>query len=386
MELKTLQHHIRSLVTLEETGAPVISCYLSLADDAPSWRMALDLRLKLLRRSLRGDARWDFEEAMGQIEAYLAQELKPDTQGVALFARGGEHPFFLPLQFQVPVPTWVVVNSTPNIYYLVELKDTYHRYVVMIATADTARILEVNLGAITEESWRARPELRKRVGREWTKEHYQSHRRARNDQFLKESIGVLDGLMRAGGYTYLILAGHPWETARIRQALPKRIAGRLVDTIPVSGDDRISDVVAATLSLFVEVEELESQAMADKLRQEIMRDGLAVAGMAATLHALRQNQVDLVLIAKDYGPERGWACQSCGAWDIGQAAPARCPVCAAAAIRSFDPREEMVRLAEQEGTPVEVVVHSDFLMQVGGVGALLRYRTAAAPLTLPRAA
>ena len=30
MELKNLRQHIRTLVTLEETEAPVISCYLNL--------------------------------------------------------------------------------------------------------------------------------------------------------------------------------------------------------------------------------------------------------------------------------------------------------------------------------------------------------------------
>jgi len=42
-------------------------------------------------------------------------------------------------------------------------------------------------------------------------------------------------------------------------------------------------------------------------------------------------------------------------------------------LRQFDIKEEMVRLAEQAGCGVEVVEHSDALMQLGGVGCLLRY-------------
>jgi hypothetical protein len=31
---------------------------------------------------------------------------------VAIFARGGAQPFFLPLQLRVPLPTWMAIDST----------------------------------------------------------------------------------------------------------------------------------------------------------------------------------------------------------------------------------------------------------------------------------
>lgn len=374
MELKTLQKHIRTLATLEETTSPFISCYLTLDGEPHSWRSAYEQRLYLLRRSLRGDARWDFEEAVGMIQTFLAKELAEESKGVAIFARGGEKPFFLALQFQVSLPIWINVSSTPNIYHLVELKDTYHRFVVMLATADRARILEVNLGAITEEIWRERPAVRKRVGREWTKDHYQSHRREQTDRFLKEKISVLDNLMRSGGHTHLILAGHAWETASIRDALPKRLASKLVDTLPASGNESISDVVAATLSLFMEAEEIESQEAAEILRQEILSDGLGCVGTEETLKALRQNQVDVLVITKSYQAEFGWSCKACATLAIGKTAPHRCATCNGFLFRGVDLREEMVRLAEQQSARVEVVMQEDSLAQFGGIGALLRYR------------
>jgi len=38
------------------------------------------------------------------------------------------------------------VNSPPDIYHLVEIKDTCHRYVVLTSAEERARILGVNLG------------------------------------------------------------------------------------------------------------------------------------------------------------------------------------------------------------------------------------------------
>ena len=42
-------------------------------------------------------------------------------------------------------------------------------------------------------------------------------------------------------------------------------------------------------------------------------------------------------------------------------------------LREFDIREEMVRLAGRLECGIEVVEHSDVLMNLGGVGCLLRF-------------
>ena len=373
MELKELQQHVRTLATLNETAAPVISCYLNLENGTASYREPFEARVRLLRKSLAG-AEWrDFEEAAGRIRDYLARELRPESKGAVIFARGGAEAFFLPLQFRVPLPNWVVVGSTPNIFHLVELKDTYDRFVVMISTEESARILVVNLGEVTEELWRERPELRQRVGREWTKEHYQNHRRDRTEQFIKEKVNILEQLMSAGGHTHLILAGSPRITARVRQALPKHLAARLVDTVAASGSDQISDVIAATINSFVDQEEIESQAVVERLLREITTSGLAVVGTRETLNALQRSQVDVLVMAKNYGPEPGWSCPKCGAVGLVPQILIVCWACGEAGLREIDLKAELARMAEQGGCQVEVVNYSDALMQLGGVGAFLRY-------------
>ena len=74
-----------------------------------------------------GASRQDDAYVIQRIEAYLANELLPDTKGLAIFSRAGDQPFFLPLQLYVAVPNWVAADSTPDIDHLVELKDMYHR-------------------------------------------------------------------------------------------------------------------------------------------------------------------------------------------------------------------------------------------------------------------
>ena len=374
MELKNLQKHIRYLATMEETEAPVISCYLNLELGLPWYRNALDERVALLRKTLTGATRRLFEEALDHIEAFIATELLLDAKGAVIFSRAGEKPLFLPLQFRMPLPNWFAVYPVPNIYHRVELKDTYHHFVVMISTEQSARVLEINLGAVTEEIWKERPELRDRISTGWTKEHYQHHRKAQTEQFIAEKIKILDRLMSAGGYTHLILAGDTRITALVKQALPKHLSAKLVDIVAASPRDKISDVVAATVSSFVMREEMESLVMVDRLQREINTNGLAVAGTEAALTALMWGQADVLVIAKAYESEPGWLCASCSMKGDKSQRPKACPQCGGKDLNDLNLKEEMVRLAEKHGCKVEIVSHSDVLMMLGGVGCLLRYR------------
>jgi len=372
--LDELRRNIGLLACVDETEAPFVSCYLNLEQGEYSYRKALEERALAMRSTLEGDARLDFDAAIGQIHDYLDGMLQPGAKGVALFSRhyrGGA--FFLPMQFAAPLPNWIAVYPSPNLFHLMALKDTYHRYVVLLASQAWVRILEVNLGAATTKAWTEQPELRERVGREWTKAHYESHRRERTSRFLKEQVDLLERLMRAGGHTHLILAGDPRLTGEIRRTLHKSVAAKLVDTIPVASRDKPDDVVAATLSAFIECEEQESQAVASRFVQGIRTQGRAAAGATACLEALREQRVDMLLLSRDLLSSPGWRCGACGFIRIVHPAPAACTECGRKSVQPVDATVELVRLAGQQDCPIEVVEHCDPLMALGGIGCLLRY-------------
>jgi len=72
MDLKELEKHVRTLATLPEADAPVISCYLDNRETGQSgYRHTLDEQVGLLRKSLTADMRQHFEEALNPIEASL---------------------------------------------------------------------------------------------------------------------------------------------------------------------------------------------------------------------------------------------------------------------------------------------------------------------------
>ncbi len=373
IELADLQAHIRNLITLEETAAPVLSCYVNLDRAEQRHASFLDQSFWTLRRTLNPGEKEALESAIENITAFLGREHSPTTKGIAVFSRGGERPFFLALQFAVPVNNRVSIDSTPNIHQLVELKDAYHRYVVMISTTESVRILEVNLGAITRDLWTARPELRDRVGKEWARDHYQAHRRDRGDRFFAEKIAVLDRLMSSGGHTHLILAGTPAVVARVRSSLPKHLSAKVIDTVPESKSGSGIDVVEATLSRFIAREQQESLMSMVQLVGQLRRGGLAVAGTAPTLEALERNQVDVLVMADTYRAPRGFQCKSCSRIDIKEGRAGKCSRCDSTDLRLIEIKEAIIKQAERTGAEIEFVEDADMLMALGGVGCLLRY-------------
>jgi len=373
--LEELNQHIPLLASVEETDAVFLSVYLNLENGQADWRQVLDERVRILRRVLKDDDLTDLEEALGKIEAWLTTELLPESKSAAIFVRGTfGGAFMLPMQFAAPLPNWIAVYPTPNIYHLVELKDNYHRYVVLLALPDRASILEVNLGAATTQAWIKRAELRMRVGSEWARSHYQIHQEHRGDRFVREKIAVLEQLIRAGGHTHLILAGDPEITDRVRHALPSDLAEKLVDVIPASERDLQSEVVMLTLTSFIEHEEHESRSVAERLVKGLLSQNLAVSGSAAALDALRTGEVDTLVMVSSYQPDPGWTCTHCRATGVETPETSICPKCGKSAVRPLDVREELLRLAGQSECLVEVVEQSDALMSLGGVGCLLRYR------------
>lgn len=378
MQLKDLEQLIATLAKLPETDAPVVSCYLNLGGAAPDWHRLSCHARHALRSALPAAARLDFDQAMLRIEAFLRSAPLAGAAGLALFARAGDRPLFLPLWFKVPLPDSITAGSAPNIYCLAELRDNYHRYVILHSTEEGARILGVNLGSVTEEVRKSRPRLRDRTGHEWSKQNLNDHARERNHQFVLKQVRGLEQTMAGGVYRHLILTGSERMTAAVRKALPRHLAERLIAVLTNVGAGSNAALVSATLPLFLEYEESESRRIVEQLEERIGTSGAAVTGAIESMHALSHGQGDVLVLASGYDPGPGWGCRACGAVELG-AAPVCCPRCRNNRVRRFETRGELVRLAERTGCRVEVVNESDTLMRVGGVGCLLRF---AVPLAM----
>lgn len=342
MKNEILKNLIHRLIDIEPDHSPLLNVFVNLEGSASEALSYIESKATVLARQI--DPRWrdDFQHALDEIRSYLKNSLKPNSQGVAIYARWGDHPVFVPVQFEVPLTTDFFVDELPHVYPLIELKDTYHRFVTVITTKSEARILETTIGAVTEEILSARPELRKRIGREWTQEHYHNHKDERDQQFVREKIKILDELMNRRGHNHLVIAGSPKMVSRMTKALPPRLREKLISTVTANPNSGIDPILLESIHLAVAAENIESHNHVRKLESAVLSGGLGVAGYAASHAALRDGYADMLIIDQDF--------------------------------HDVEMRETLVRLATSSGVRIETVKRSETLERLAGVGCLLRYR------------
>ncbi|NWK55281.1 host attachment protein [Verrucomicrobiaceae bacterium N1E253] len=334
-----LKKHLIALATLPETGSPILSVYMNKSTPLDEHRKNLKDWATLARHTFKGRQQSDFEDALEEVFTFM--ETANDRQSLVVFSRWGEYPMLLPIHLKVPVETQFHAGSLPVIFPLVELKDRFHRFVLVAMNSEAARIFEINLGEISESLLERRPELRKRLGREWTREHYQNHRKKRSGQFVKEKIAVIEQLMTKRGHNSLILAGEPRFVNRLKEQLPKHLKAKLAGEVRSGfSKNALNKVVNQSIQVFLDQENMESQDAVKRLEYALSSNGLAVVGFHAAVEALEMYCADQLILSTNL-PDRE--------------------------------REYLSRLASTQDISIETVQNNKTLEQFGGVGCLLRY-------------
>lgn len=340
--MQSLRRHISNLATLPTTEEPTISAFLDLRQPIESvrssfWMWATSARMTLPRRQ-----RPAFDEAKAHIDEMLRRDWPEDVHSVAVFTRAGEFPLDVAISFQATLDLHFDVGDRPSIFPLVQLKDRFHRFVVVICSEETGRIIEVTLGAVSEEILTTKPEMANHIGRGMSREHFHHRRQENNRRFHKDQVEIITRLMARRGINHLILAGHPRHIAAVRDLLPKNIEARIVGSVfrSPNGHD-YSPVLEQAIHAFVEAEQSESRTTVERLHEQIRRKGLGVVGIHPSRQALELGAASQLVISEE--------------------------------LPHAD-REELVRLAVSHDIPIEVCEQDELLQEHGGVGCLLRYR------------
>jgi len=337
-----LRRHISALATLPENGVPVLSAYFDLRRPVEILRSSFETWSTAARSALPKVERPMFEEAKCEVRALLKQVWPGDIQGLAVFARSGEHPLLMALPFQALLETHFEVSARPAIFPLVQLKDRFHRFVLVICTEDSGRIMELTLGAVTEEILTTRPDHGSRIGRQLSREHFHHRREEDTRRFIRDQVLIISNLMARRGLNHLILAGHPRHISPLREQLPKHLQSRVVGSVfhAPNGHD-CSPLLDQAIDTFIEAEQEESRSTVERLHEQVRRQGLAVVGIHACHEVIEAGAASQLVISEEL---------------------------------PHPDREELVRLATLHDLPIEVCEGDELLQSHGGVGCLLRFR------------
>jgi hypothetical protein len=376
------QERIAELEAFDGGGERVLSVYLDLdprRQPRQAYRIVLEDLAKEIRSRLDRKERPAFEADVARVLEWLDGN-PPHGKGVALFS-SARRQFFQAHWLPVRVRDHLAWELTPDVAPLLEVADEYERYAVVLVEQNRARLFTVFMGAIEESVAMRDDEVPPRHDQGGASQsHFQHHHDLHVLWHLKRVAGRLAALFRSRPFDRLILAGPEEVTSELRPLLPDPLARRVVAVVPLEASAGEREVLEKTLEIEAGVEREAEDRLLDELFETAGAGGRATRGLAPTLEALWLGEVRTLVVA-DGAAREGSECPRCGRLEPG--AVATCPACGSAMRQVHDVfHRAMARAVEQAGR-VEVV-HGEAarrLLQAGdGLGALLRFRVAAAPV------
>jgi peptide chain release factor subunit 1 len=392
-----LTESLDRLAAFEPVPFPVISLYLNMqADDRgrdryePFLRQALRERLQTYR--LRTPEHESVTRDIDRIYEYLERTVRPSANGLAIFACAGADEFFEAVQLDAPIDEHrLFVADRPHLYPLARLNDQFPRYAAVVLDTNYARIFVFGTGQLQRQDEVESPKTKQTKVGGWSQARYQRHVGEYHQQHVKEVVDVLGRVVRAEGIQHILVGADEVATRLLKDELPPHLSEMLVDVLRLDIAAPEKEVFSATLEALRRKDaETDAQAV-DRLFDAVRAGGLGVLGAEATLQALRNGQVDELIItappelmmnvdhlvprprrpAADAGHQR----RRGPAGDRG-----RRPGCGRRRRRAPETvlNEEKVAdlcvtLARQTAARIRFIEDPELLAEVGGVGALLRF-------------
>jgi peptide subunit release factor 1 (eRF1) len=367
---------METLAALEPSPFPVISLYLSLTPNQNGRENHDQFVRKVLAergKALPADSpeRESFEKDAERIRQYLDNEKQQSWQGLAIFASTGAE-LFEAIPLETPFDDhWMFVGSTPHLYPLAKLVDTYPRYVALSLDTNKARIQVFSLAAAERAEQVVSDKTRRNSKGGWSQARYQ--RRADNVHMnhMKEVVDTLDRIVREEKIDQIVIAGDDQAVVKLREQLSQELADKIVDVVKLQRNAQDASFLETTFDA-IRMKDAETDAeKVQELLDEWRSGGLGVAGPEATLTAFQMGQVDELIITGSVDtlkPVQKLPADAAAEMQADTSAPEGVDE------ERLKLSAELIKRAQQTAARIRFIEDASLLQEVGGVGALLRFR------------
>jgi peptide subunit release factor 1 (eRF1) len=343
-----LRDQLDRLAAIEPSDRAIISLYLDMRRIENGQRTHVDTFLRNVfdeqARSLSGKARAGLERTAERISQFIANQAPKSAKGLAIFASTTNDLFeAIPLDVPIERPS-MHVDVLPHLYPLAQVNDQYPRYAALLMDTNSADLYVFALGATKRRESVQNEKTRRTSMGGWSQARYQ--RRAANfhKQHVKEVVDLLDKVMSEERLNHIVIACDEVAKPFLIAQLPKHLAEKVIDMVNVDvksvpEHELLAETMAALRQADTKTDAEHVQRMLDAWRA----GGLGAAGIEATMRALEARQVEELLIA-------------------------------AKPDRVAGPADELVAKAQHNSARIRFIEDDHLLADVGGVGALLRFR------------
>ena len=371
-----LREQLDRLSAFEPADAPVLSLYLDMqskehgrADYAAFLRKTFADR----SRALKGDARKSFDRDVERINAYLGDDVRRSANGLALFACSAAD-LFEAVQLDVPLEDhWLFVGSMPHLYPLARVNDQFPRYAALLVDTNAARLFVFGLGSAEARHQVTNVKTKKTSMGGWSQARYQRHIENFHLLHMKEVVEVLDRVVREESLEKIVISCDATAKANLMDQLPKHLAEKVVDLVNLGIHTPEHEVLERTLEALREHDAGTDVEQVERMLGAWRAGGLGVVGPEPTLQALEKGQVEELLITAS--PSLLKRAQTL----TGDVAPGPVDVDTTAPNGAADSdrhrlADHFVVHAHMSAARIRFIEDPELLSEVGGVGALLRFK------------
>lgn len=363
---------VRELAGFDGEGVPVTTCYLDVDGRRYARHAEYEQQLDRLLRAARGKANGtaSVHRDLKRIEDFVKGGLdRSRMRGLAIFSCS-DHDLWRVVAVPKPFRNQLVVNNVPAVGQLEAALEESVRFGVLLVDKQRARMFVFEMDELVEQSERF-DELPRDYDQRGERDQgdISHHMDALTDQHVKRAAGVAFAVYQDHRFEHLCV-GAPDELCHsVESVLHPYLKQRLCGRIAVAPSASLEAIRSAVLTIEAREERAKEAALIDRLRAEVGAGRRGVAGLDATLTALGEQRVDLLLVSAGYS-EEGWRCPTSGR--LARVGP-KSPVTGEPMDRLADVVEEAVDETLAQSGKVEMCVDNADLDVLGRIGALLRY-------------
>ena len=351
---------------------PVLSVYLN-TDPSQGSADAYKLRLRSMLKEV---------DLIGDVEAvqlYFDHEHDWSGRSVAVFSCQPDG-FLRVYSFAVPLRDRVRISDHPHLKPLADLLDSFGGYGVALVDKQGARLFYFHLGELREQEGTLGESVRhtKRgggsqassPGRRGGSSGQTQQGEEVADRNLREAAEFAAHFFTENNVRRVLIGGTEDNLKPFRSQLPKAWQSLVVGTFPMGMTASQAEVLERALAIGQEAEQRREVQLVESVITGTAKGRNGVTGLEATLSAVHDGRVQTLLITEGFRAP-GYQCQGCSYLT---AHPFEtCPFCDNQFTQITDAVELAVRQVMQSGGEVDVLHNNQELVEVGKIGALLRY-------------
>ena len=355
---ESLNDFIRELSEMydQESKDTYVSVYLN--KDAND--KFIKRRIKACESILKGDELKNFANSIKEIQDVIKQN---KNNNIAVFS-SHKHNFLRYESLSVKVKNLLVVDSSPYLRPLARIQDEWESFTLLLVSTNYAKIFSISMGKISDTKKLSADIMNRHKKGGQSQARFNRLRRGAIHAFLTE---VVEALQKRADER-IILAGPGQAKIQLKEMLPKNLSEKIVEVVDIDIDDE-KKLLKKSIYLISEREKRQSHEAVQQLKEEILKDGLFVYGVEETLSAVKNGQVELLIIEKNRKVP-GWICEHCQL--VKQGISKTCSNCGKSTSK-VDVIEEILEFAKRTDAEIEFTDDEE-IEKLGHVGAILRFK------------